>query len=156
VGLDDAQCDPQAMTAEIAYVALCTLVSNGTCTGGNACVAPAVGPACVLLDGAVTCPQPYLQRRLLHESSGARTCDCACEGGAQTCDPTKHYHAWMEAACGGTKLDVNPIAGCEDTLLTSVLSVDNHDQPLPAVSAECDNVSAPRTQTAPRTLCCVP
>jgi hypothetical protein len=154
VGADDATCVAPMPTVTGNARMICMPQPEATgCNEGLVCVPPVVGMQCALFPGDAVCPASLPTRDVLFDGDGGQ-CACACDGGSQTCPVNKHVHTWDAAGCGGGKFDVVHLAGCVDTGHTEVASIDQHEQPLAALSADsCVNTSTVPAANA-FTLCC--
>lgn len=150
--LNNAECAPPDASIDVSEHRLCALTGAGACPNGDICVPDSVA-TCVLFDGDVACSEDFGSRRLLYDTS-ATTCDCACDGGQQSCPTEGHYHAKEEAMCDGAKHDVDGDGDCHDTGLSEVLGVSNHADENNALNAKCVNKSAPAGVAVAKTLCC--
>jgi hypothetical protein len=157
VGRNDATCLADDPNGTVRDTSFCQLPSAGSCaTPGEACVPQGRGLDCVMLSGDVACAAPYTDKRVYFADTNATSCTCSCGGGRQTCPTDEHYHAHLNGACNGTKLDVVGDDSCHDTGQATVLSLENHPSVFNADDAACDNSSAPTGNPAAMTVCCLP
>ena len=110
------------------------------------------GPTCVVLPDASECPAAYPVRERLNDATAAN-CTCSCVSTDQTCPDGKHVHAHPDGACDESKENIDAGKGCDNTKLSTIGSLEQHDEPLLATATSCaSSASAPGASS--QTLCC--